>query len=121
MKVWVPASVGIELTVDYLDLFSAQGYGYYPISTAYGASAVGTYPLIVLGHMDKLLYRVEYEVDPNVPYIIKHASMMICMSILSADYYYTNLGVADIAGPVTSFKTGSYMVDFDTAGNYAGK
>jgi len=118
IKVRVPASVWIVLTPSYLDLFEQQGYAYYPISTAYWASAVGTYPLIVLGHMDKLLYRVEYDVDPNVPFIIKHASMIICANILKADYYYNSLGIADVIWPVTNFKTGSYQVQFDTGDTY---
>jgi hypothetical protein len=121
MKVRVPASTGIELTPSYLDLFSDQWYGYYPISTAYWASAVGTYPLIVLGHMDKLLYRVEYEADQNIPYIIKHASILICQNLLNADFYYNSLGIADVNGPVKEFKTGSYEVQFDTGWTYTGK
>ena len=91
MKVRVPASTGIELTPSYLDLFADQGYGYYPISTAYGASAVGTYPLIVLGYMDKLLYYVEYKVESNIPFLIKHASILIAQNVLNADYYYNEL------------------------------
>lgn len=121
LKVRVPASVGIVLTPSYFDLFEQQGYGYYPISTAYGASAVGTYPLIVLGHMDKLLYRVEYDVEPNIPHIIRHTSMLICANALKADYYYNSLGIADVIWPVTNFKSGSYQVQFDTGDTYHGK
>ena len=119
--VWVPASVEIELTTTYLDLFPSKGYGYYPISTAYGASAVWTYPLIVLGYMDKLLYWIEYEAESNIPYLIKHASMLICTNVLKADYYYNSLGIADVIWPVTNFKSGTYQVQFDTGDTYKGK
>ena len=121
IRVRVPASTGIDLIPTYLDLFENQGYGYYPISTAYWASAVGTYPLIVLGFMDKLLYYIEYEADPNIPFLIKHASMLICTNVLKADYYYNSLWIADVIGPVTDFKSGSYSVQFDTGDTYHGK
>ena len=99
-------------------MFSDQGYAYYPISTAYWASAVGTYPLIVLWYMDKLLYLVDYKVDPFIPPIIKRASGMIIANFLKSDFYKQNIWMPWLTWPVNIFKSGAYYVGIDTRSTY---
>lgn len=118
LRVRVPASTSIVLFTRYLDLFPDQWYAYYPISTAYWASAVGTYPLLVLGTMDKLLYVVDYKVDPFVPPMVKRASAIICANFLKSDFYRTQTWMPWTVWPVNIFKSGAYYVGFDTKSLY---
>jgi len=112
MKVRVPWSTEVVCFPTYMDLFEREGYGYYPISTAYWASAVGTYPLIVLGHTDKLHYTVKYEVDSDVPMVVKQAIALICMNILKSDFYLGQTGIVGVVWNVNSFTSGEYSVNF---------
>ena len=92
------------------------------MSTAYRTQG-SNYPIITVGLADKLFYTIDYDVDPTIPNIIKHAVLLVLANLLKSDYFMNETGVGGGAtsGDVSGFTSGKYSVDYHSGGdsNYA--